>query len=250
MKLTQTNDQLEIKTNGAGTLAFGIILILAGLAAAIFLPGMTNEDGSKTPNWVALIGIAIMVFGCIISFFAKNRKITIQKAGNTIITDKRLIGGKMQEQSVPTADIKAVNLYTYLDNSTDSDGRNNNTRRSTLSLILNNSDVIEIGNSGQGGFSFNGMSVGNLIFKAPLSKEAGQISSFLGLPLLADNTTTISGAVKSLKAALAQPSQEQPPTELSPNTHPTQPKQINPDNSLPPAQPPAYSQEKGPHQLP
>lgn len=199
---------------------------------ATTLHNAVGTDGKKAPVWAMFIGIGVILVGAAMMFFAKNRSVTIQKGGNTTVSAKRVIGlGAPQQQTVPTANIVAVRLSTYVDRSGDTVGGNpSNSRRSVLSLVLNNNDLIEVGGSGGGGISFNGLNVSSLILKAPLSKEANAAANFLGVPLQADDTSTIAGAVKSLKAAFEQGS-------TAPPQQPRQPVQPTPFNPTPPPAP-------------
>jgi hypothetical protein len=248
MKVTQTADQIELDSSGFGQLLLGVILIIAGVLVAIFMHGSTGDDGKQAPIWVTLIGVGIAIGGLLSIIFARNRSVVVQRGGNATVRTKRLIGGGTQEQSVPAASIVAVRLSTYLQNT----GSDNNTvgndpansRRSVLYLVLNNNDLVQVGSSGSSnGFSMNGLNIGGLISKAPLSKEAGQLSEFLGVPLQADDTSSIAGAVRSLKSAFqqgqapAQPAQPVQPAQPPAQTPPLNPGAPQPAAAAPP--PPA-----------
>lgn len=224
MKITQTDTQIALKTSGIGQLLFGLILIIGGIALAVFLPGSTDDAGKKAPAWTIIIGIAMVLGGIAAVLFSKNRSVTIVKGGDTTIASKKILGGGPQAQTVPTASIVAVRLSTYIEHTTSTDdngGNPNNSRRSTLYLVLNNNDLVEAGNSSKGlGFSLNGINVGSLMRKAPLSKEADQLAAFLGVPLQADDTSSIAGAVKALQTVIGQ-GQEQPPAPQAPAPPPT-----------------------------
>lgn len=214
-------------------------MILAGGCIAILLPGSADSDGKQAPAWVALIGVAMIIVGIVVTIFAKNRSITIQRGGNTTIINRRILGGKSQAQTIPTANIVAVRLSTYADTSgQDANGNPTNNRRSVLALVLNNNDLVQISNSGSNGFQFNGLNIGSLIQKAPLSKEANQLATFLGVPLQADDTSSILGAVQSVKSAFSQSSPQPPqaPAQSAPfNPTPQQPQQpAIPLSSAPP----------------
>ncbi len=249
MKITQTDTQLEIKSNGVGQMIIGLIMVIGGIATAIFLPGATDDRGQQMPGWIALIGAAVAVAGIAFIFFAKTRKVTIQRSGNTTITAKRVIGGGSQAQTIPTATIVAVRLSTYIESTSDPDGgisggNPTSSRRSLLSLVLNNNDLVELGNSGgNGSFSINGLNVSGLISKAPLSKEANQIATFLGVPLQADDTSSIAGAVRSVKAAFSQPG-SQPPAQTT-SFH-AAPQQSSPTPPSSVTSPPALVQQAQP----
>lgn len=237
MKITQTNDQIEIKSGGAGQIIIGGLFIAAGIAAVIAV--LIGAFGKDTPPWIALIGLVFAVFGGIALKTAQNRVITIQQGGDTTVNSKRLIGGKTAQQSFPTSSIVAVRLDTYMD-STGNTNMNNNTsgspsssRRSELALLLNNNDLIQIGSaSGNSGFSVNGMNLSSLIQKAPLSKEANQISTFLNVPLQADDNSSIAGAVQSVVKAFRHETNTESPQ---------QPVSFNPGNLANPAPSPSPS---------
>lgn len=233
MKITQTDSQLELKTSGAGQVITGVVLIAAGIGMAI-VTHSPDADGKKAPVWVLLVAIAIALAGVAAIIFAKNRSVTIQKGGNTTVSAKRLIGGTPQSQTVPTASIVAVRLATYVESGgPNNNGNPSNSRRSTLSLVLNNNDLVEVGSSsGNSSFSFNGLNVSSLISRAPLSKEANQTAGFLGVPLQADDTSSIAGAVRSVRNAFQQGSPD-------PAGPPAQTTSFNPEPPAQPAQQPA-----------
>lgn len=244
MKIIQTNNQIEIKTGAVGQVITGILAIGGGVVfSGAVLSGVV---GKNTPAWIAVFGLVGLVVGGLILKFADTRKVTIQTGGDTTITAKRVVGGKTANQTFPTASIVAVRLSTYVDyssNNSDNSGSSFNTsgpgqRRSNLSLLLGNNDLVELGTSGGGGgVSINGMNVSSLIQKAPLSKEANQIATFLHVPLQADDNSSVAGAVQSVvKAFRHETEADQPQTtpSLNPNAAPT-PAPVQP--SEPPSNP-------------
>jgi hypothetical protein len=190
------------------------VFIIVGVLLTIFiLSGFAkNENGEPEPAWVSLFGVVFAVIGYLLAWFAKNKKTVLQQGANTVVSAKRILGGKTSEQSFPTANISAVQLHTYMDNTPSSSS--SSSRRSTLSLLLNNNDIVELGSAGSNGFTVNGMNIGNLIRKAPLSKEANQVAAFLNVPLQKSDNSSITGAVQSIKQAFKgnQPGQQTPPT--------------------------------------
>lgn len=210
MKITQTESTIEIKQSGLGQIIAGGITVLIGVAVVIvFLSGMVSNV--EAPGWVApLIGVVMIVFGIFFILMSRDKTIIIEKAGQVIVRTKKLIGGSANQATVPTADVVAVRLSTYIDNTGSTQnrnhGRSDGSKRSTLSLILKNNDTIELGTSTTmvGGSRVNGVDVANLIMKAPLSKEAEQVATFLGVPLQADDTSSLVGAVQSIKNAVLQ----------------------------------------------
>lgn len=248
MKVIQTDNQIEIKSSGIGQLITSIIISLVGIGLTIFVfAGPPDDKGNKMPIWMAGIGLAFVAVGIGFLLFSKNRSTVIQKDGTTTITAKRILGGQTQNTSFPTSNITSVRLSTYADNTANSGMQ----RRSVLELVLNNNDIIDIGSSSSRGVSFNGMNVGSLIMKAPLSKEANQIASFLGVPLDANDASSIAGAVKSVTSAFqsTKPSSPQQPTEFNPESQnanpqptppvpPVQPQPPQPAPPVPPQEPP------------
>lgn len=234
MKLTQTDNQIEVKNNGIGQLLIGAVFFVAGIAVTALILSSHSSDGKKAPIWVVLFGLLFCVIGVFIAFMAQNRRTTIQKGSNVTVWAKRLLIGAPQEQSVPTSSVVAVRLTTSADYSAAQDGDTTNQRRSVLSLVLTNNDLIEVGSAGtKNMISINGMNVSNLISKAPLSKEANQLASFLGVPLQASDTSTIPGMVQSVKSAF----QNDGSNGSGPVSPPTQTASFNPAAAVPPNTP-------------
>lgn len=246
MKVITSGDQLELRSSGLGQFLGGILMVAVGIVVTVLLLGTTSSNGKKAPVWSVIIGVVFVIFGVVMVIFAKNRSVVMRKGGDTTVRLKRVFGGTPQQQSVPTASIVAVRLSTFMQNSgttaggvgVSSAGNPQNSRRSVLSLVLNNNDLIEVGASSGtlGGLNVNGMNVTSLISKAPLSKEANEAANFLGVPLQADDTSSIAGAVRSLKNAFE--GQGQPGQVPQPGQPPTQTASFNPDPQAP-AQPQA-----------
>lgn len=228
MKISQTNNQLEIKNSGLGSIILGVVFVVVGIIMTIVMlsGSATDENGESAPAWAVLFGVVFAVVGCLVAWFAKSKKTVLQQGANTTVSAKRVLSGKTSEQTFPTANITAVQLHTYINNT--GNDTSNRSRRSTLSLLLNNNDVVELGSANSNGISLNGMNISNLIRKAPLSKEANQIASFLGVPLQNSDVSSITGAVQSIKQGFGgnNPGQ-QTPTTVSQNQapNPTQPAQ-------------------------
>jgi hypothetical protein len=244
MKITQTDTQIELRSSGLGQLVIGIVTILVGIGVIIVLLGSSSDNGKKAPAWSVLIGIFFIIFGVLMALFAKNRTVTVRKGGDTSVSAKRVLGSNPQQQTVPTANIVAVRLSTYMENNNGSNGGSggisggdSSSRRSVLSLVLNNNDLIEVGGSGggMGGFNINGINVSSLITKAPLSKEANQVATFLGVPLQADDTSSIAGAIKSIGTAFHQESSQ--PAQSTPFNSDAQPQTPAATPITPPAAP-------------
>lgn len=261
MKITQSNDQLIINEAGRGQLIGGILLIIVGIVLAIVLgAGLLHTNGNKPPAWSAVFGLVFLVVGALLMRTAQNAVYTLQKGGNTVVDTRRLIGGKSAEQSFPTASIVAVRLETYFDYNGVNNNMNNNMnnnwnnnmgmnnmngqmqRRSTLSLLLNNNDLVQIGTkSSGGGVSVNGVGMNGIFSKAPLSNEANQIATFLGVPLQANDETSLAGGVQAVTNMFKQRNEHS--VDPVPNT-PAQPNMA----PIPPAQPTQSSVERAPSQ--
>jgi hypothetical protein len=200
-----------------------------------------GDNGKKAPIWMALIGLVFVVGGLIALFKANSRTTTIEKGADTTVQSKGLFGGSAQ-QSFPTANVTAVRLSTSLAANNANNSNSGSQRNSVLQLVLNDNSLVDLGSAGGGSFTFNGMNVGSLITKAPLSKEADQLSAFLNVPLQANDSSTIAGAVQSLKSVLqpdaqnpAAPPTQTPPTPFTPTPQVTQ---VPPAPAAPPPPPP------------
>lgn len=202
MKITQTNTELIAYQGGVSKLIAAIAMIIGGAIGSVLLPNMTSDSGQKLSIWGVLIGVVFIVSGIAIAIFASKRTITMQKGGSITILEKRIIGGKNKITSIPVANIVAVRLSTYIDNTTTSDNINdNNKRRSTLALLLNNNDLLVLDDHTSNGTNFviNNIPMGGGLVKAPLSDEADRIANFLGVPLQADDASSFQGALNKVK---------------------------------------------------
>ena len=198
MKLTQNYNQLEIKTSGVGQIITGAIFALIGIATVIFV-AIRLSTGMNTVSSMLLFGIIGIVFiaiGSFSIFSAQSRHMTIQKNGASIIRSSRMIGGKTIQQDFDTTSVKAVRLATYLSRS--SVNTSGGGRCSTLSLVMNNSDSIEIASRGNSSVNINGINVSSLIHKVPLSREAEQIADFLNVSVETIDMTNPLSAITSV----------------------------------------------------
>jgi len=209
MKINQTETQLELKTSGLIQIIASIILIVVGIAVSIsVLIGVFKDaDGKSLPIYWSLVGLVMLLAGGFASYSSKNRQIILKKDGTSTVSTKRIIGGKTQETTFETSRVVAINLSTHFTmNSTDSNSNSNSSsqRRSELSLVLDDNSLISVASSGgsNGGFSF---SMSNLIMKAPLSKEANQIATYLGVPLQSSGMSDPVSDIKSMVDAFHQP---------------------------------------------
>lgn len=206
MKITQSAQSIIISSSGFGQLLGGGSAIIVGIAFTVYT--LTAPASKKIPIWFAVVGGVVILIGTFIALSSRGRKIIITRGGTTDFTLKKIIGGRSVSQSFPTSNIVAVRLNTYVNqvSATESNPTNtNNNRRSTLSLLLSNNDLLELGSTSTniGSFDVNGLNLSGLS-KAPLGKEAKQIADYLGVPLQADDTSSLVGAVKSIKQAFTQ----------------------------------------------
>lgn len=151
MKFTQTDTQIELKSNGLGQLIAGLVFLVAGIVLMFVLLAIPSDNGKKAPLWSVLFGLVFAAIGAMVTFTAQNRTTTIVRGGNATIRAKRLLGGNPEEQSVPTANIVAVRLSTRADYSAAANDDTMNQRRSVLALVLANNDLIEVGSAGSRG---------------------------------------------------------------------------------------------------
>lgn len=228
--------------------------MLVGIAlAGVVLGGFAGEN---TPMWLALIGVGLVGIGILMVVTARDKVTTIEKGGQLTIQAKKIIGGATTQTTVPTADIVAVRLSTYIDRTgsgSTGSGKPGSQKRSTLYLVLKNNDTVELGTStaAMSSFGVNGVDVTNLISKAPLSKEADQVATFLGIPLQADDTSSVTGAIKAVKDALLgeEEAPSTPGAVEAANSQTAAPLPPQPQNPVQPevsAQPPETIQNQTP----
>lgn len=232
MKIIQTNNQLEITQKGIGQLIFGVIPIIIALALIIYT--LINTKPGTAVQWpLFAFGLIFLIAGVLTIFFAKNNHFVFQKDGQTSIESKRIVGGKTLHDSFPTSSIVAVRLITSMSSNGNSNGRSSNTRTSALSILLNNNSVVQVASkSGSSG-------VLSLVLKAPLINESNQLADFLGLPLEAEDTSTIAGTIKVIRDGYnTLKSEEQTPPQPTPSNANNTPlfvssTQAQPDTRLP-----------------
>lgn len=241
---------MELKSSGIGNFIGGIFFAVVGIAATIVIYISASSDKSDASPLLSLIGVVFVIIGILMAVFAKNRIIHLDRSAESFIYTKKVIGGEALRQNFNISEIIAVNLYTYTSAATSGNsGDSAPNRRSKLSLVMKNNDLVEIEDSSSKGFQFNGMSVGSLITKAPLSKEANELSGFLGVPIQNQGQLSISDAVSSIKNAFnhgdgsvinENPPDSNPNTtnikpdiNQEPSSAPTQPQQMDETSSLP-----------------
>jgi hypothetical protein len=231
MKIQTSGDQMQIKTGGVTMVVLGVVFVLVGaFATALPFLGITSDNGEGVPKWASLLGLIFVAVGVFAALTAKKRVITLVKNGESNINDTKMIGGGVKTQNFQTSDIAAVNLTTrneYVGSGTDNGSTMQ--RRSDLHLILKDNSTVEVtSSSGQSGFSFNGMNISSLIRKAPLSREAEQISAFLGVPLKFEDVSNLQGLRDAIMGA-NKPKTTTPPI----NPNPPQPDMSQNDTNQP-----------------
>lgn len=256
MKITQTNNQLEVKKGviravivGTVSIVLGIVVIIATLSGNF--PIHNSQTGETLPPWAgSLVGALFALVGLIFIFFAKSKHIILQLQGQTTVIEKRLLGAP-QQMVIPTANIVAVQLVSHMeyDTTTNSSAGNSTTtqsRASSLILLLNNNDQIVVDVSKK---NINRLSIGGTglssFQKAPLGKEAEQIANFLGVPLKSNDAGSVFDMANMFADILNTTKQPQTPPQspAQPPTPTTTPPAIPgipplPPTSQPPAQPP------------
>jgi hypothetical protein len=250
MKITQTDNQMEIKTSGLLTLAMGIILIVFGAVVLItVLTGIwkVQGNGQSTSLIGPIAGALLAVGGIVTALLAKNQDTVLQKGGTSTVSQKRVLFGGPKAVSFDTSRIRAVCLFTeyHVTNDMNSgSGMNHSSsvqRSSQLSLMLDDNSLVQIASkSGGGGSSINGINITRLVSKAPLSDKGNQIAQFLGVPLKSSGDvpspalaiSTIVDAVHE-NTEQKQVMSEQPPTANQPPVPTSQP-----NTPVEPTQPP------------
>ncbi len=173
---------------------------------------------SQTDNQI------IINSGGLFSKLTGSRNVTITKGGDVSVSGTGFFGKQLEPVTFPAASIVSVRLDTYQNGSYGNSVSNNSSftvhnsgqnssRASRLYLVLNNNDMVEIASKqNMGGLKINGMDIGSLIQKAPLSKEASQVADFLGVPLNAEDNSSLAGVVRSIGDTLRQGLEGQAPS--------------------------------------
>jgi hypothetical protein len=232
MKITQTENQLEIKTSGIPSLLIGILLFIIGIVVLVTVSTgiwKINGNGQSTAVIGPIIGVLMAVGGVAGAFLARNRNTILQKDGTSTVTQKHIILGREKVVSFDTKRIQAVCLTTEFRNG-NGNGNSGMQRRSQLSLMLDDNSLIQIARSaGSSSSSINGLNVTSLVMKAPLSEQADEISKFLGIPLQSSGDVRKLGGVINAVVEAAQNTadekqvlNEQPPINAQTPTVPVQ----------------------------
>lgn len=236
MKISQTDNQLIATQGGKSSVVMGIFFALIGIAFIIGLTVLSSNPHLTTTGNSAfgyIFGGVFVLVGVLMAIFASNRIVTLNKGGTSTVVSRRIIGSKEADQSFSTADVVGISLTTGPgSNGSMMMGTNTSNRRlSTLTLLLKNNSVIQVGASNGGaGITINGIST-NLIQKAPLSKEANTIASFLGVPLQEANLTNPIAAVESMIGGLRSPASQ--PIESVTTTVPSTTPAVTPAPMVP-----------------
>ena len=262
MKLVQSDNQITITKGGTSQIVSGIAFVVGGIiVAALPFTSITLSSGHKLPSYISLVGLVFIAIGILSFVFARKEVTTIQKGGNTTVTITRVIGQKSAQQSFPTSSISLVRLVTYSNNANPnnigSDMNNlaqSNNRQSVLSLELNNNDVVQLGvASSSANLSIGGMNVNSIVSHAPLHKEAETLSNFLGVPLDAQDSTSVQGAFGAITDAFNTSRQGQAQSTFTQNSSPapsTQQQQPIQNQFTPPVQnynqPPQPQEDQNP----
>jgi hypothetical protein len=235
MKISQpSQDVMEVKTSAAAGITVGVIFMLVGIGAGVF----ALSAGTNGKSIVLLAGGIFFVIGLLVFLTASSETVVLRKGGQSTVEQKRAIGGSSKSQTFDTATIRSVRLVTAMDvtGNVNQPGGGRQ-RRSTLSLeLVDNSQIVLGTATGNGGLSVNGINVGTLVQKAPLSKEAHQVSEFLGVALDAGDFSSPMAAIRSMKdAIMGQPQQPNATPPVVPGTvEPQQPAAVEPVAPTPP----------------
>jgi hypothetical protein len=254
MKIVTSDNQLEITESGLGQVIVGVIFMVLGVGTAVvpLIIKAANRGNQFNPLLTLGIGAILLVVGGLIMAFAQNRHFVFQLGANTTIESKRMFGGKQDVQSFPTASIVAVRLLTSETHDQSSQfGQSDNsnasspTRRSVLSVVLNNNDIVTVA---QKSSAVSG-GIGSIISHAPLTKEATKLAEFLKLPLDAEDASSLISVVKMIKEATQVISA---PVAQNPSVPPAQPPVPPPTAGTPsfaqPPNPPVYPPQTPPQQ--
>ncbi|MEI6480859.1 MAG: hypothetical protein WCO19_01000 [Candidatus Saccharibacteria bacterium] len=187
MKITQTETQLQLVDSGITNLVVSIGMVIGGLlfSVAILTGSLKSSDGKATPVWLAGISLLVSALGVFIALKAQKKTIILNKSGPSSITTKKLLGGEVSNTALDIQNVKAIELRVTATQNVDSDGRRRSQMQSFVSMRLQDNSLIDLASTTKSGsiaLSFGTFSSNNFQ-KAPLSKEAKQVSDFLGVPL-------------------------------------------------------------------
>jgi hypothetical protein len=163
----------------------------------------SSRERASTSVIGPIIGAVMTLGGIVTALLAKNEDSIFQKGGNSTITLKRILFGSPKIISFETKRIQSVCLITVY--SSDMDNNSSGMKRSSqLSVMLDDNSLVRLAQSSfSSSASFNGVNIGGLVTKAPLSKQAEQIAQFLGVPLESSgDVPSIGNIVKGITEAV------------------------------------------------
>lgn len=226
-----SNDEMDIRTSATTSLVVGVIFMVIGIVVAFMLyaSGLTVA---------VLVGLALIAIGALMVFLASSEHVVLRRGGTSLVEKKRLLGGKTKSQSFETRSVTAVRLITGMSRAQGGEAMNSsssNSRQSVLSLLLSDNSLVQVAHKSGSGFSVNGLNVGALIQKAPLSAEASQVAQFLGVPLQASDVSSPIAAIRQVADIVGQEFSHSQTSAAST----TQPVPIAGESSWPPAASPS-----------
>ncbi len=195
MHIKQLNEsELELSENGKIVLLIGIVLIVVGIVAAIWIL-LTQDD-----KLAALIGVFATVAGVIALMLASNKQIIIRKNSESTVRQTRLISKQVKQRSFDARQASMVELEVQQRTETDGKGKKDKSIDSVIRLILLNDDKVELDRSsfrrGNSNSQLNGVELTSF---SPMKSEAQAIADFLGIPLQVNDLSTLAGTVETLK---------------------------------------------------
>lgn len=190
---TVSSDELQIQSSGKWVFIFGIALIPIGIAAGVAL-FLTQEN-----KMTGLIGLAALVVGAALIFFAENKIITLRKSGLSSITTSKLMSSETRKQEFDARGAQFIELQVSRETSNDSSGNKNTSLSSEMYLHIPNTVATLLARESNSlNFSVGVLDFGELLGHAPLQKESQIVADFLGVPVQINDMSSIMGAVKTM----------------------------------------------------
>lgn len=227
MKITETNsDELQINSNGIGTLIGGILFAVVGVGLASW--GYISQV--STNQWISVgIGAAFTIGGVVAFLSAASRRVVLRRVGVSEVTTTKLVTKKTTSIAFTTEQIASINFETHTeyDRTTDSDGDTHETQQrvSSIRLLLKDTTEIVLATSRGGNrLSINGMNLDGL-GRAPLYDEAARIAGFYNIPLQTNmrNLDPVAGlaqVIATVKQGMST-APTQPSAVIEPSQSPT-----------------------------
>ena len=185
MKYRQTANEAMLSTRRAPQIAASLVGIAAGIVIIV------TGKMAQTP---ALFGAVFIVAGIISGLVPRGQRTTIVKGGEITIMSRALIGGSKM-RSFQTNSIVGLLLDAYTSRMVD--GQAEASRRSTLYALFADHTVEDIAHEGESKLTVNGINISSIFGRPPLTKEAEQLSQFLGVELIQNDSTSIPNAINS-----------------------------------------------------